>query len=891
MDVVTLAIEVLFSLVFIGALVSAIRGRDPLAWDVTFVCASLGQLFVLQLVGQVIKPLPIGVSIVAVFLLLAQPVFVLRLVSRFRPVPRWLVPLGVAGLLATGIPLALAGSPASRELALLAVVEFAAADALASAYLLREARRRAGSARIRLSIAAASTVAVAAVFLLAAASPASAPAGGATPPPSPTQIGSLLIALAAALGYVVAFLPPRMLRRFWLASALYEHGQALMSSPAQDDDAVLWARFTAVAEAITGTTALVVEEDDEGAVRVVSGGGPFTIGQTIASAPGAIAAVTASPSSGLVGVPTGSPLIDDLARTAGARFAGPVAIRRVSLTPLLVLLSSHPTLFGSDDAELLAALGTRAAMLVERRRVLAEQQRLSARLASTVIELENANKAKSDFLASMSHELRTPLSAIIGFSDLMRHEPHAPQGGLVVPDDWVENVHRSGQHLLGLINDVLDLAKVEAGRLELNKEPVDVEAAIVESVAGLRPLAMRKALEIEVTVEPMSIEVDRGRLRQMLYNLLSNAIKYTGNGGGITVRGSRSGDELYLSVADTGIGISAEDQTHIFEEFRQVGEPSARESGTGLGLALTRRLVEAHGGRIEVESTPSVGSTFTVILPGAVERLVHTRVPTIERVAGSGTPGDVLVIEDDDGAATLLRAYLESDGYSVRVAQDGEAGLAAARAQVPSAILLDVLLPGMDGWDVLNAIKSDEVLRGVPVVFVTALDQRDIGLALGAVDYLVKPVQREVLLDCLARNAFTGAPTSNRSRVLAIDDDPASLDMIEAFLQPSGFEVLRADGGAEGLALAQREQPDLVICDLLMPHVDGFGVVAAMKADARTRDVPILILTAHELTAGEKDLLNGKILGLVAKGEIGKDGLSAWLAKAIRVGAGTGPPA
>jgi signal transduction histidine kinase/CheY-like chemotaxis protein len=882
LELIGLVIEALLALVFAGVLITAIRGRDPLAWDVTLVMASLGQLFVLQVLQSLFGQLPVQVAVVAVLLLLAQPVFVLRLVSRFRNLPRWLVPLATVVLLVTVGAVGLAGSPTPRPLAIAALAEFAIADVVAAALLLWEARRRVGSARVRLAIAALSTLGVSVVFVLSLASPSRGSTSGATATaagPSPIEIVDAGVALAAALGYVVAFLPPAWLRRVWLASALFTHSQEILAAPASDDDTSLWERLIQAATSSTGATAVVLESDATGSTWIAAGHPPFSAGPL--SGPPPIATSDSHGRSTLVAVPTGNPTIDALAARIGARFAAGVEIKGVSIRPMLVLLSSYPSLFGADDADLLAALGTRTALQVERRRVLAEQERLTDRLGATVAELQKANQAKSDFLASMSHELRTPLSAIIGFSDLMRHEPRAPEGGLVVPDDWVENIHRSGQHLLGLINDVLDLSKVEAGRLEINLEPVDVEAAIVESVAGLRPLALRKALELEVSTDPSTVAADRGRLRQILYNLLSNAIKYTPAGGRITIRASRSGDDLHLSVADTGIGISKADQAHIFEEFRQLGDPSAREPGTGLGLALTKRLVEAHGGRIEVESEINAGSTFTVVLPRATDLFTLAQVPAVERVTGARAPGDVLVIEDDESVAALLRAYLEADGYSVRIANDGEAGLEAARAQPPAAILLDVVLPGMDGWDVLNTIKLDGLLRDTPVVFLSVLDEREIGLALGAVDYLVKPIERQALIDSLERHVGAPRPTSRPLRVLAIDDDPTALDMIEASLDAEHYEVVRADGGAEGLNLARRTQPDLVICDLLMPHVDGFGVVAALKADERTRKIPILILTAHAVSPAEKVMLNGHILGVLDKGETGKEGLRAWLSRVV----------
>jgi CheY-like chemotaxis protein/anti-sigma regulatory factor (Ser/Thr protein kinase) len=476
----------------------------------------------------------------------------------------------------------------------------------------------------------------------------------------------------------------------------------------------------------------------------------------------------------------------------------------------------------------------------------------------------------------MSHELRTPLSAIIGFSDLMRTEPHHGDA-ITVPAEWVEHIHRSGQHLLGLINDVLDLAKIEAGRLDLTVERIDLGMAVTESVAGLRPLADRKQIVVETTIPSIALDVDRGRFRQIVYNLLSNAIKYTPVGGRIGIEALQSNGQARLTVADNGVGISTEDLAAVFEEFRQVGDPTKRQAGTGLGLALTKRLVEAHGGTVELESVLGEGSRFTVILPAveAQPRVVAPPAQVASAAARSERP-DVLVIEDEPAGVRLLRAYLESDGYDVRVASDGEHGLAEARRSPPSAIILDLLLPRVDGWDVLRQLKSDDQLREIPVIIVTVVDEREVGLALGAVDYLVKPVERSVLLEVVGRYA-TGAAAA--LRVLAIDDDPAALEMIDAALRPAGYDIVTASGGRQGVAMARAEQIDFVICDILMPDLDGFGVVAELRADPRTHDLPILVLTHHELTTAEKTRLNGEILGVVAKGESGQAGLRAWLAR------------
>jgi CheY-like chemotaxis protein/anti-sigma regulatory factor (Ser/Thr protein kinase) len=454
-----------------------------------------------------------------------------------------------------------------------------------------------------------------------------------------------------------------------------------------------------------------------------------------------------------------------------------------------------------------------------------------------------------------------------------------------VPIEWIDHIHRGGQHLLGLINDVLDLAKVEAGRLDLDRSPFDLRALVTETTSGLKPLAERKRLAVVVEGDVQWLVADRGRVRQVLYNLLSNAIKFTPEDGRIVLEMVSEPGIVRLSVSDNGPGISPEDQAVIFEEFRQVAGVARTGEGTGLGLALARRLVEAHGGRLELESEAGVGSRFTASFPQA-------ETPTPEGESGRTAPeladrhpgptaADILVIENDASTIRLLRTYLTTDGYTVRVAQDGLRGLAEARAHRPAAIILDIILPDSDGWEVLRELKADPGLRDVPVVIVTVVDERGLGLALGAVDYFLKPVDRRALLDRLGRYTLArdgAAPV----RVLAVDDDPAALDLIDAALGPEGYDVVRADGGRAAVSLALSQPFDIVVCDLLMPDVDGFEVVAALKADSRTRELPILILTAHTLSQGEKARLGDQILGVVEKGDDALDGLRRWLARTTR---------
>ena len=872
-DPTTFAIQVLFGLLFLWSVWVAIRRRDVLARDVALVFAPFAVVLAGEAVRQVVGPMPTWFGLATTIFLLAQPVFVLKLVSDIRDVPAWLVPVASVVVAVETALIALVPSPLPILLGAIGV--FAVMELVGAGYLAVEARRRSGAARVRLALAAVATAAVAAILLATGAAGSGADAS--------VGVAIRVVALLAAIGYWIAFLPPRPLRQFWQGTAVFGHSERLFAASPTTRSTELWAGLAATARQLTGAAAVIVLADAD-AVRVV------------ASSNDAVEPGTTYSDASLAGLIAGDPqdaVRSDLLARTGCR-----SVKVVPLAPeqkligAIVLLRPRLSLFDGDDAALVGGLGIRTAHIVQRREVLGEQEALSLRLADTVTALEAAGAAKSDFLASMSHELRTPLNAIIGFSSLMAAQTEV-DGTLTVPREWVEHIRSGGDHLLALINDVLDLAKVEAGRLELAIESVDLGQAIGASVAGLRPLADRKRQRLDTAIEPsIVLAADPGRLRQILYNLLSNAIKYTGDGGSIRVTGWRLGAEVRIAVQDSGVGIAADDQVRAFEEFRQVGDASQHQSGTGLGLALTRRLVEAHGGRIELESDLGVGSTFTVVLP---DRPAIMPVEPVEPVkpgepvlVGAAAPGPlvsadrvVLVIEDEASSARLLQTYLEEEGYRVRLAADGEAGLALARAIRPAAIVLDVLLPGIDGWEVLRRLKSDPDLRDVPVIMATVVDERGVGLALGAVDYLVKPVDPQMLLDRLGRYTFTTKVKSRVINVLAIDDDEAALDVIEGTLAPLGFSVRRASSGGEGIRLARSHRPDLVICDLMMPEVDGFEVVGELREAADTASIPILILTAHDLSSADRARLNGRVLGIAAKGATGADGLTDWLVRVL----------
>jgi len=872
MDPSTLVIESLFGLLFVSAVVRYVRRRDALGLDVMLIFGSMAMLFAIGHLSKLVGTLPTWADGAALAFLLAQPWLTLRLANKLHAVHRRVRIGATVAYFGTALPLLFIPLRQAAFLVLAAIAIFIVTDLLAAFYLNQEARHRVGSARARLTAAAAASAMLAAALLVSivvGSIPALATVAGSA--------GRIVALLAASL-YVVAFMPPRWLRTVWGAVATFNFTQDLMDDAADAGEGSGWQRLADVARRATGAKATLVVIGQPGVARVAAIGADGTARDHLAFAK--FSTVPAR-------VDQDRPIPDgDLARPSRRIDAPFVSVLPFSLADdepgALVLLRTRPSLFSSDDEAMLQFLIARAAIFTERSRAAAEQAALAQRLAMTVQALEQASQAKSDFLASMSHELRTPLSAIIGFSALMRDEPLA-DGRRSVPDEWIEHVHRSGDHLLNLINDVLDLTKIEAGRINLEKESFELGSALAESVEGLRPLADRKSIEMIVSSDAGAITADRGRLRQIVYNLLSNAIKFTPEGGHISVEGAWSGNEAHVAVVDTGVGIAVDDLEHVFEEFRQVGDLKAREAGTGLGLALCRRLAEAHGGRLTVSSELGRGSRFELILPDA--RSIQAAVEAAPAHAeADGSASRILVIEDDPGAVRLLRTYLEGEGYDVEVATSGEAGIAAAKRQAPDAIILDVLLPGIDGWEVLRRLKADPGLRDLPVVVATVVDERNVAMSLGAVDYFLKPIKPEALLARLSQYTFTTKVKQGRVRVLAIDDDPIARDLVVNALRPEGFEVVAAASGREGLDLAVDSPPDLVICDLLMPDMDGYEVVDRLHANAATRDVTILILTGQEISMADRQRLNGKVAEIVHKGGDARPAFLKWVRRASTAG-------
>jgi signal transduction histidine kinase/DNA-binding response OmpR family regulator len=508
-------------------------------------------------------------------------------------------------------------------------------------------------------------------------------------------------------------------------------------------------------------------------------------------------------------------------------------------------------------------------------------QESNDRLVHANEELKRAEETEKRFLANMSHELRTPLNAILGFAELLiddREKAIGPERR----QTFLETIHRSGKHLLELINDVLDLAKVDAGQMTIEIEPVSVKGAIAEAVGVVEPLAHDRGIILEAKLGSIAtIRADPGRLKQILLNLLSNAIKFTDQGGRVEVRARRQGRMVRFEVTDTGIGIAPEDQGRLFHDFQQLpAGPTRRQEGTGLGLALSKRLVELQGGSIGLISAPNQGSTFWFTMPVASPDSATIESPAQPADEQRGGPL-VLVVEDDPKAAELLIHYLRSAGYRTELAQDGTEALEKARRLRPAAITLDVLLPTIDGWNVLAELKLDKTTHDIPVVVVSVVNEKSHGRALGAADYFVKPVNRDTLIARLNRFTFTQKVRQREVKVLVVDDQPEARELLATFLEPLGFTVIRAASGAEGIELARQRAPDLVILDLVMPGMSGFEVVKVLKTDLYTRAIPLLVVTAKDMSESDKTALNGDVEAVLTKGSLASVDLSAWLEDAL----------
>ena len=541
-----------------------------------------------------------------------------------------------------------------------------------------------------------------------------------------------------------------------------------------------------------------------------------------------------------------------------------------------------------------------------------ELKRFERALQEKNVELEHASRMKSEFLATMSHELRTPLNAIIGFSEALKDGLMGTMSD--TQQEFIGDIFTSGQHLLSLINDILDLSKVEAGMMALELEAVDLKSLLSSSLSIVREKAAAQHIHLELeTGEDLGVpQLDMRKTKQIVYNLLSNAVKFSANGSRVTLRarrvprssvGTLSGawpvhtfplvdseynEFLEISVLDSGIGISRENMVKLFQAFSQIDSSLARKfEGTGLGLAMVKLLAELHGGTVAVASAESEGACFAAWLP---LRTPAQAAATLPHGTGAATPAAAaskervaLVVEDDDHAADLVRLLLEAEGFTVLRAASGEAALLLAPRQALSLITLDIQLPGIDGWELLLKIRENGALANVPVVIIAGVADSNMAPTDGATALLQKPISRAQLKASLANLGLH--PTQEHSRtVLVVDDDPKAVEVIAAFLPPPAYKVVRAYGGSEAIALAQRLRPDLILLDLTMPDVSGFDVVETLQRKPETARIPILVVTAKHITAEDRAALNsnpGKVINIVAKAGFNRAGFITEVRRAL----------
>lgn len=517
-----------------------------------------------------------------------------------------------------------------------------------------------------------------------------------------------------------------------------------------------------------------------------------------------------------------------------------------------------------------------------------------------------ANRAKSQFLANMSHELRTPLNAILGYSEMLQED--AEDMGQEDLSLDLQKIHGAGKHLLGIINDILDLSKIEAGRMELYLEPFEIESTLQEVVSTIQPLIEKNSNKMAVRYGPElgSMWADLTKVRQNLFNLLSNAAKFTENGtislevtripnpqpqdsahevlcavlaqppesGYLTPGVSHSeSDWICFKIQDTGIGMTPEQINRLFEAFSQADASTTRKyGGTGLGLAIAKRFCEMMGGDITVTSREGEGSTFTMLLPAQVKVLPNAEQdssPTAEWDALQETGKTILVIDDDPTVHELMQRFLRKEGWRVAIASTGDRGLELAKELHPDAITLDVMMPHQDGWSVLCALKADPELAEIPTIVLTMMDNKPMGMALGASDYMTKPIDRHRLIALLhkyqQRQSESSPDHPPVESILIVEDDPATRDLLHRVLEHHGWKTFVAENGRRGLEAIASHPPDLILLDLMMPEMDGFEFLNALKQYPHGRSIPVVVMTAKDITPQEYLQLKGSVQTILQK--------------------------
>jgi signal transduction histidine kinase/DNA-binding response OmpR family regulator len=536
------------------------------------------------------------------------------------------------------------------------------------------------------------------------------------------------------------------------------------------------------------------------------------------------------------------------------------------LTILIDAFNEMLTQIGENETDLLKAHDSLEQRVRERTAELETAKREVEVFSQSVVkakeELERSSKFKDQFLSTMSHELRTPLNAVLGFSDLLGEDRYGSLNDK--QRRYVNHISTGGKHLLRLINDILDLSRIEAGRLQLTIETVRVDTSLSEACDTLQPLAGKKNHHLIKHPAPgLSVRADATRLKQILMNLIGNAVKFTPDGGTIELAAKRIDDHVRLEVRDSGPGIPPHEQKRIFEAFYRLTQNTKAAEGSGLGLAITQRLVELHGGKLGLESEPGTGSCFFFTLPlvPSVEprREIETADEHVRRSVAK-----VLVVEDDRTAATLLETQLASAGYEVILCTEPARAVEMAAELQPSAVTTDIVMKPINGWQILTALKSDRRTAQIPVIVVTIVDQPSTGALLGADEYVVKPVEKLVLLSavdrCLRRSSRSG-----QSSILVVEDHPATREFIAESLMHRGYLVEIAADGAAARSRIARGLPGLVILDLILPDVSGFDLLAEWRANPSTAELAVFVLTSKDLTQAEREYLESNSAALLRK--------------------------
>ncbi len=539
----------------------------------------------------------------------------------------------------------------------------------------------------------------------------------------------------------------------------------------------------------------------------------------------------------------------------------------------LSVYRKQPGSFSVESLNFLQSLATQSVLAIQNARLFRE-------IEAKGLLLEVADRHKSEFLANMSHELRTPLNAIIGYSEMLEEESQDLGQDSFIPD--LQKIHGAGKHLLSLINNILDLSKIEAGKMDLYLEPFEISPMIHDVASTVKPLVDKNANQLKIDCPPDLgvMTADLTKVRQTLFNLVSNACKFTDRGT-VTISVARVRDDgsewINFSVADTGIGMTAEQTTRLFQAFTQADASTTRRyGGTGLGLAISQKFCQLMGGVITVTSAPGRGTTFTARLPAAVGETKPERLPREpEDREQPGAPESfdgaplVLVIDDDPTVHDLMRKFLSKEGLRIVVAASGAEGLRLAKELHPAVITLDVLMPGMDGWAVLAALKADVALADIPIIMLSITDEKQMGYALGAADYLTKPIDWGRLADILRKYECVRPPCP----ILIVEDDGGVRSMLRRRLEKEKWTVLEAENGRTALEQMRKLQPELILLDLMMPEMDGFQFLDEFHKQSAWKSIPVIVVTAKELNSAERQRLSGSVQKILQKGACSRDEL------------------